>query len=125
MPRLPQSSKTVLVFFLHCNPCIISLNLSTYATCFPLPASFEHLYSSFFASVYVSSIYLLKSSCGSFSKKVIHTTNGQARLKEQDARWKDDPDDIARAHLVVGIHVWCFAVIVIVGYFVGDVKNVS
>ena len=89
---------------------------------------FLHLLSTstarFFASVYVSSIYLLKSSCRSFSKKVIHTTNGQARLKEQDARWKDDPDDIARAHLVVAIRVWCFAVIVIVGYF-GDVENVS
>jgi prenyl protein peptidase len=93
----------------------------------PLSTTFAHLLSLFFAFTYVGSIYLSKNSRLSFSGKVVHTTNGQARPKEQDERWRDDPDVIKARLAAVGFAtlVCCLAVIGVVGSFVGDVENVS
>ena len=57
----------------------------------------------------------------------MHTANGQARPKEQDERWRDDPDVIKARLTAVGLAtlVCCFVVIGVVGCFVGDVENVS
>lgn len=93
----------------------------------PLSTTFAHLLSLFFASAYVGSIYLSKKSRLAFTSKVVHTINGQARPKEQDERWRDDPDVIKARLTAVGLAtlVCCFAVIGVVGCFVGDVENVS
>lgn len=93
----------------------------------PLSATFAHLLSLSSAFAYVASIYLSKNSRLSFSGKVVHTVNGQARPKEQDERWRDDPD-VIRARLVavsLATLVCCLGVIGVVGCFVGDVENVS
>ena len=65
-----------------------------------------------------------KNSRLSFSSKVVHT---QAQPKEQDERWKDDPDVIKARLATVGLAtlVCCLSVIGVVGSFVGDVPNVS
>ena len=91
----------------------------------PLSTTFAHLLSLFFTTTYVGSIYLLKNSRLLFSNKVVHTTN--ARLKEQDERWRDDPDVIKARLAAVGFatFVCCLGVIAVVGTFVGNVENVS
>jgi prenyl protein peptidase len=93
----------------------------------PLSTTFAHLLSLSFTCAYVGSIYLSKNSRLSFSSKVVHTSNGQARPKEQDERWRDDPDVIKARLAAVGSAtlVCCLGVIGVVGCFVGDVKNVS
>jgi prenyl protein peptidase len=91
----------------------------------PLSTTFAHLLSLSFTCAYVGSIYLSKNSRLSFSSKVVHTSNGQARPKEQDERWRDDPDVIKARLAAVGSAtlVCCLGVIGVVGCFVGDVKN--
>lgn len=93
----------------------------------PLSTLFAHLLSVFFAFAYVGSIYLSKNSRLSFSKKIVYTSNGQARPKEQDERWRDDPDVIKARLAAVGFAtlVCCLVVIGVVRSFVGDVDNVS
>ena len=93
----------------------------------PLSTTFAHLLSLSFTVTYVGSIYLSKNSRLSFSSKVVHTVNGQARPKEQDERWRDDPDVIKARLAAVGFAtlVCCLGVIGVVGSFVGDVPNVS
>ena len=93
----------------------------------PLSTTFSHIFSLAFASIYVGSIYLSKNTRLSFSGKTVHVPNGQARLKEPDERWRDDPD-IIRARLVaVGVAtvICCLGVFSVVAHFVGDVDNVG
>lgn len=92
----------------------------------PLSTAFAHLLSITFAFVYVGSIYLSKNSRLSFSRKTVYT-NGQARPKERDERWRDDPDVIKARLAAVGFAtlICCVSVIGVVGYFVGDIENVS
>jgi len=92
----------------------------------PLSTTFAHLLSLFFAFAYVGSIYLSKNSRLSFSGKVVQTANGKARPKEQDERWRDDPDVIRARLVAVGSAtlVCCLSVIGVIGCFVGDVENV-
>ncbi|KIM83543.1 hypothetical protein PILCRDRAFT_819168 [Piloderma croceum F 1598] len=91
----------------------------------PLSTTFAHLLSLSFVFGYVGSIYLSKNSRLSFSGKVIHVANGQARLKEQDERWRDDPDVIKARLVAVGFAtlVCCIGVIGVVKCFVGDVEH--
>jgi prenyl protein peptidase len=93
----------------------------------PLSTASAHLLSLLFAFAYVGSIYLSKNSRLSFSGKTVHTWNGQARSKEQDERWRDDPDVIRARLAAVGTAalLCCLGVIGIVGLHVGDVENVS
>jgi hypothetical protein len=93
----------------------------------PLSTTFAHLLSLSFVFGYVGSIYLSKNSRLSFSGKVIHVANGQARPKEQDERWRDDPDVIKARLVAVGFAtlVCCIGVIGVVKCFVGDVEHVS
>lgn len=92
----------------------------------PLSISFAHLLSTSFAFVYVGSIYLSKNSRLTFKKKTVHTPNGQARLKEQDERWRDDPDVIKARLMSVGIAtvLCCLGVVAVVAHFAGDIDKV-
>lgn len=75
----------------------------------------------------MGSIYLSKNTRLSFSSKTVKVANGQARLKEADERWRDDPDVIKARLVAVGVAtvICCLGVVGVVAHFVGDVDNVS
>lgn len=93
----------------------------------PLSTASAHILSFVFASIYVGSIYLSKNTRLSFSSKTVQVANGQARLKEADERWRDDPDVIKARLVAVGVAtvICCLGVVGVVAHFVGDVDNVS
>lgn len=92
----------------------------------PLSTGFAHLFSIFFAFAYVGSIYLSKNSRLSFSGKTVHVKDGRARPKEQDERWRDDPDVIKARLAAVGFAtlMCCLSVVAVVAFFVGDIDEV-
>lgn len=93
----------------------------------PLSTGFAHLLSLTFSTVYVGSIYISKNSRLSFAKTKSHVDNGQARAKQRDERWRDDPDVIRARLVAVGVAtlICCVGVVGLVGQFVGDRENVS
>ena len=93
----------------------------------PLSTTSGHTLSIIFASIYVGSIYLSKNTRLSFSGRTVHLLNGQARLKEADEKWRDDPDVIKARLVAVGAATLiCFlGVFSVVKHFVGDIDNVS
>lgn len=60
----------------------------------PLPLSAAHLIAGFFATSYVGSLYVSKHTRLNFSSKTVQLQDGQQRQKEQEERWRDDPDVI-------------------------------
>ncbi|KIK43183.1 hypothetical protein CY34DRAFT_23661 [Suillus luteus UH-Slu-Lm8-n1] len=60
-----------------------------------------HLLSGLFAFIYVGSIYASKNARLRFSKRKVDLPEGQARLKLQNERWRDDPDVIKARLLAV------------------------
>jgi len=55
----------------------------------------------------------------------VYAANGQARLKEQDERWRDDPDVIKARLAATGFAtlLCCVGVVGVVWLYVGDVEN--
>jgi hypothetical protein len=95
-----------------------------------------HLLSGLFAFIYVGSIYASKNARLRFSKRKVNLPEGQARLKLQNERWRDDPDVIkARLLAVTSATLICCLVVFIatknfdrndeiVGYQVASMGNV-
>ncbi|KAG2130786.1 CAAX protease self-immunity-domain-containing protein [Suillus bovinus] len=74
-----------------------------------------HLLSGLFASLYVGSIYAFKDARLRFSKRKVNLPEGQARLKFQNERWRDDPDVIkARLLAVTSATLICCLIVFIV-----------
>lgn len=79
-----------------------------------------HLLSGLFAFIYVGSIYTSKNARLRFSKRKVNLPEGQARLKLQNERWRDDPDVIkARLLAVTSATLICCLIVFIV------MKNLS
>lgn len=79
-----------------------------------------HLLSGLFACIYVGSIYASKSARLRFSNRKVNLPEGQARLKLQNERWRDDPDVIkARLLAVTSATAICCLIVFIV------MKNVN
>ncbi|KZT70020.1 hypothetical protein DAEQUDRAFT_737747 [Daedalea quercina L-15889] len=64
----------------------------------PISLSTAHSLAVFFAGTYVGSLYFSKNARLSFKQGGIKLKQGQQRTKEQDERWRDDPD-VIRARL--------------------------
>ncbi|KAH9836274.1 uncharacterized protein C8Q71DRAFT_907882 [Rhodofomes roseus] len=64
----------------------------------PISLSTANALAVFFAGSYVGSLYLSKNARLSFKRGSIKPKQGQQRTKEQDERWRDDPD-VIRARL--------------------------
>jgi hypothetical protein len=74
-----------------------------------------HLLSGLFAFIYVGSIYASKNARLRFSKRKVNLPEGQARLKLQNERWRDDPDVIkARLLAVTSATLICCLIVFIV-----------
>jgi len=74
-----------------------------------------HLLAGLFAFTYVGSIYASKNARLSFSKRKLNLPEGQARLKLQNERWRDDPDVIkARLFAVSSATLTCCLIVFIV-----------
>ncbi|RPD60277.1 Abi-domain-containing protein [Lentinus tigrinus ALCF2SS1-7] len=65
----------------------------------PIALSTAHLLAAFFTFSYVGSLYLSKNARLSFKKGVSSTVDGEERAKENDERWRNDPD-VIRARLL-------------------------
>lgn len=78
-----------------------------------------HLLSGLFAFIYVGSIYASKNARLRFSKNKVNLPEGQARLKLQNERWRDDPDVIKARLLAVtsATLICCLVVFVVAGDF--------
>ncbi|KAJ8587064.1 Abi-domain-containing protein [Rhizopogon salebrosus TDB-379] len=80
-----------------------------------LSTTSAHLLAGLFAFTYVGSIYTSKSARLRFSKRKVNLPEGQARLKLQTERWRDDPDVIkARLLAVSGATLICCLIVFIV-----------
>ncbi|OJA15939.1 hypothetical protein AZE42_02642 [Rhizopogon vesiculosus] len=80
-----------------------------------LSTTSAHLLAVLFAFTYVGSIYASKSARLRFSKRKVNLPEGQARLKLQAERWRDDPDVIkARLLAVSGATLICCLTVFIV-----------
>ncbi|KAG1899674.1 CAAX protease self-immunity-domain-containing protein [Suillus fuscotomentosus] len=74
-----------------------------------------HLLSGLFAFIYVGSIYAFKNARLRFSKRKVNLPEGQARLKLQNERWRDDPDVIkARLLAVTSATLICCLIVFVV-----------
>lgn len=81
-----------------------------------------HLLSGLFAFIYVGSIYTSKNTRLRFSKRKVNLPEGQARLKLQNERWRDDPDVIKARLLAVtsATLICCFIIFVVMKGFNRD-----
>ena len=65
----------------------------------PISLFTAHCLAVFFAGSYVGSLYLSKNARLSFRKGLVRLRQGEQRAKEQNERWRDDPE-VIRARLV-------------------------
>ncbi|KAG1739445.1 CAAX protease self-immunity-domain-containing protein [Suillus paluster] len=80
-----------------------------------LSTTSAHLLAGLFAFTYVGSIYASKGARLRFSKRKVNLPEGQARLKLQNERWRDDPDVIkARLLAVSSATLICCLIVFIV-----------
>jgi len=91
----------------------------------PLSTAFAHLLTFLFTSTYVGSLYLSKNARLSFSSNVAPARYDQPRRKENNERWRDDPDVIKARLLAVSLATaaCCAGFIGIVWKLVGNGQN--
>jgi hypothetical protein len=76
-----------------------------------------------FSVAYVGSLYVSKNARLSFSSKAGWSRNGEARRKEREERWRDDPDVIkARLAAVTLASAVCCIIVVVIVWLVGGSK---
>ncbi|KAG0701897.1 CAAX protease self-immunity-domain-containing protein [Suillus ampliporus] len=87
-----------------------------------LSTTSAHLLAGLFAFTYVGSIYVSKGARLRFSKRKVNLPEGQARLKLQNERWRDDPDVIKARLLAVSIAtlICCLIVFIMMKNFNRD-----
>lgn len=92
-----------------------------------LSATSAHLLAGLFAFTYVGSIYASKSARLRLSKRKVDLPEGQARLKLQNERWRDDPDVIKARLLAVSSAtvICCLIVSFVMKNGNGDNANVG
>jgi len=91
----------------------------------PLSTAFAHLLTILFAFTYVGSIYVSKNARLSFSPNVAPARYDQPRRKEDNERWRDDPDVIKARLLAVTLATaaCCAGFIGLVWRLVGSGQN--
>lgn len=91
----------------------------------PITTGTAHLLTTLFVFCYVGSLYLSKNARLSFSSDAPRSQDGTAREKQQNERWRDDPDVIRARLLAVGIAtlVCCAVVFVVLWQLSGDVDR--
>lgn len=92
-----------------------------------LSTPFAHLLAGVFVFTYVGSIYASKSARLRFSKRKVNLPEGQARLKLQSERWRDDPD-VIKARLIAvtsATLICCLIVFMVMKNGNGDNATVS
>jgi len=102
--------------------------LSMYSDTIPLLSTTSaHLLAGLFAFTYVGSIYASKSARLRLSKRKVNLPEGQARLKLQTERWRDDPNVIKARLLAVGSAtlICCLIVFIVMKNGNGDNTNVG
>lgn len=60
----------------------------------PISVFHAHVLAAFFTFSYVGSLYISKHARLRFSAKKIEVSSGQPRTREEEERWRDDPDVI-------------------------------
>lgn len=90
----------------------------------PISLFTAHCLAVFFAGSYVGSLYLSKNTRLSFRKGLVRLRQGEQRAKEQDERWRDDPE-VIRARLVavsVSTLSSCVTVLGLVWTLIGELE---
>lgn len=92
----------------------------------PISVFQAHLLAAFFTFSYVGSLYISKNARLRFSQKQIEGLNDQARTREEEERWRDDPDVIKARLLAASLSTFvdCFAVFLLFWKLDGGRKSV-
>ncbi|CAL1698868.1 unnamed protein product [Somion occarium] len=120
MPQFPSSAATAssLVF-------LAIYMLMPPAFPFPPITVFQaHLLAAFFTFSYVGSLYISKNARLRFSSKAVDTSGEMPRTREEEERWRDDPDVIKARLLAASLSTFvdCAAVFLLFWHLDGGRK---